>query len=261
MGQYGPVATTAGEPAEVGAPDLGLRPLTARSVIASVLLGSHPPILAVRSLVRVGELFGIAEGTIRVALSRMAADGELLADGGHYRLGRRLEARQATQDRGWRPDVTTWSGTWEIVLGPPLDEQPATVGDDLTELNLAWAGGRTWMRPANLFRPHPAWWPSGCRCFDGRPESDEAGDRALARSLWDLDGWAARSEGLLDAYRQAGDPAERFVAAAGILRHLRTDPALPDCLVGGSWPASSLRAAYDSFTDELHQIMITSGRP
>ena len=51
--------------------------LTARSVIASTLLGTEPPRLPGRVLVRVGELFGITEGTIRTALSRMVASGEL----------------------------------------------------------------------------------------------------------------------------------------------------------------------------------------
>jgi len=37
-------------------------------VIASTLLGMHPPVLAAQVLVRSGELFGIAEGTTRTAL-------------------------------------------------------------------------------------------------------------------------------------------------------------------------------------------------
>ncbi|MDQ3757078.1 MAG: PaaX domain-containing protein, C- domain protein, partial [Actinomycetota bacterium] len=45
------------------------RPLTARSVLLSTLLGAHPPELPVQVLVRSGELFGMAEGTVRVALS------------------------------------------------------------------------------------------------------------------------------------------------------------------------------------------------
>ena len=49
------------------------RPLTARGVIASTLIGTNPPLLSARRLVRVGELFGINAGTIRVALSRMVA--------------------------------------------------------------------------------------------------------------------------------------------------------------------------------------------
>jgi DNA-binding transcriptional regulator PaaX len=47
--------------------------LPARSVLLSILLGSHPPRLPVRSLVHTAGLFGIAEGTARVALSRLSA--------------------------------------------------------------------------------------------------------------------------------------------------------------------------------------------
>ena len=43
------------------------KPMTARSVVASTLLGIEPPRLPARILVRSGELFGIAEGTTRVA--------------------------------------------------------------------------------------------------------------------------------------------------------------------------------------------------
>ena len=51
--------------------------LTARSVIASTLLGTDPPVLSGRILVRAAALFGITEGAARVALSRMVAAGEL----------------------------------------------------------------------------------------------------------------------------------------------------------------------------------------
>ena len=63
---------------------LQIRPLTARSVVLSTLLGVHPPRLAARHLVRVGDLFGIAEGTIRVALSRMVTSGDLVQTDGAY---------------------------------------------------------------------------------------------------------------------------------------------------------------------------------
>ncbi|MEO9224032.1 MAG: hypothetical protein ABI276_03475, partial [Acidimicrobiales bacterium] len=53
----------------------GERSYSARSVIASTLLGVHPPRLSGRALIRTGALFDIAEGTVRVALSRMSATG------------------------------------------------------------------------------------------------------------------------------------------------------------------------------------------
>ena len=79
---------------ETLADTLGLQPLTARSVILSVLLGTHPPRLPVKILVRTAELFGISEGTTRVALSRLAADGDVVAEDRDYRLTARLLDRQ-----------------------------------------------------------------------------------------------------------------------------------------------------------------------
>src|SRR3954470_1143428 len=73
-------------------------PLSARSVVASTLLGMHPPVLSARVLVKSGELFGIAEGTTRTALSRMVNAGELVVEDRSYRLAGRLLERQARQD-------------------------------------------------------------------------------------------------------------------------------------------------------------------
>src|SRR5690349_21214627 len=92
------------------------RALSARSVVASTLLGMTPPRLSSRLLVRSGELFGIAEGTTRVALSRMVAAGELEVDDGGYRLAGHLLARQERQ-RASRSDPggrDAWTGGWDL---------------------------------------------------------------------------------------------------------------------------------------------------
>ncbi len=227
-------------------------------MIASVLLGTHPPVLAVKALVRVGELFGIAEGTIRVALSRMSSDGELLGDDGHYRLGPRLAARQARQDQGRWPKVREWSDAWEIVVGIEGGGDREALGARLEALNLAWAGGRTWLRPANLIRSSSMPWPERCLRLEGSPVIDGADDRAVAESLWDLDGWQRLGSDLIGAYDAAAGPAERFVVAAAILRHLRADPLLPDELTGPDWPAWRLRRTYEAFDDEINSLMAAS---
>jgi hypothetical protein len=79
-----------------------MRPLNARSLVLSLLLGLDPPELSARALVRLAELFGIAPGTMRTALSRMAATGELAGDADGYRLVGRLLERKAAQDIGRR---------------------------------------------------------------------------------------------------------------------------------------------------------------
>ena len=49
----------------------------------------------------------------------------------------------------------------------------------------------------------------------------------------------------------ARDIPGRFVAAAGIVRHLLTDPVLPDELLPTYWPGVALRRAYHDFAAEL----------
>src|ERR1700722_15096572 len=93
------------------------RPLTARSVLASTLLGVDPPELPVAYLVHMGELFGINENRARVALSRMVSSGEATTDGeGRYRLSGHLLERQHRQVASRSGHKGAWSGTWHLVV-------------------------------------------------------------------------------------------------------------------------------------------------
>ncbi|KUL54912.1 PaaX domain-containing protein, C- domain protein, partial [Streptomyces sp. NRRL F-4489] len=213
-----------------------LRPLTARSVVLSTLLGHHPPRLPARALVRVGELFGIAEGTVRVALSRMVAAGDLRQDPDGYALTARLLARQARQDESRAPRTRPWSGDWEMAVVSADRRPPAertALRQAMAALRLAELREGSWLRPANLDRPRPAVATAQCAWFTAVPDGDPA---ALARTLWDLPGWAARARELLTALERAATPADRFTAAAAVLRHLVTDPLLPDPLLPADWP-------------------------
>src|SRR5690242_5384523 len=92
-----------------------IRPLSARSVVLSLLLGAHPPELPVSALVDAGELFEIAESTLRVALTRMVAGGDLERSDGVYRLSARMLERQRRQDEAL-DQPGPWEGTWEMVV-------------------------------------------------------------------------------------------------------------------------------------------------
>src|ERR1700732_1936353 len=94
--------------------------LTARSVALSTLLGSPPPALPISALVKVGELFGIADRATRVALTRMVKDGDVTVDNGVYRLSERLLRRQAQQDALGSPATRRGAGggAMAIVTGP-----------------------------------------------------------------------------------------------------------------------------------------------
>ncbi|MCT2585381.1 PaaX family transcriptional regulator C-terminal domain-containing protein [Actinophytocola gossypii] len=239
----------------MGVPDIpGLRPLTARSVVLSTLLGTHPPRLPARSLVQVGGLFGITEGTIRVALSRMVAAGDLRQVDGDYELTDRLAGRQARQDQSRSPATRPWSGDWEIVVVTADRRSPASrtaFRQTMAGLRLAEVREGTWLRPANLDRPLDL----PCLVLLGRPAIDPV---ALAASLWDLPAWADRARLLhdgLDETARSGDLAAGFIVSAAVLRHLVADPLLPGPLLPSDWPGAELRARYDRFEETFQSVL------
>ncbi|MCT2593464.1 PaaX domain-containing protein, C- domain protein [Streptomyces sp. N2-109] len=242
---------------------LTLRPLTARSIVLSTLLGHHPPRLPVRALVRVGELFSVAEGTIRVALSRMVAAGDLEQRDGMYGLTARLLERQARQDDSRSPRTREWDGSWEIAV-VTVDRRAAgeraALRQAMARLRLAELREGSWLRPANLDRPQLPVVREQCTRLTGAPDGDPA---ALAALLWDLDGWARRARSLEAALervraRVRSDDtglAGQFTVSAAVLRQLLTDPVLPDALLPPDWPGSRLRSSYDASERELHEVL------
>ncbi|XRQ06761.1 PaaX family transcriptional regulator C-terminal domain-containing protein [Actinomadura welshii] len=235
--------------------DPQIRPLTARSVVLSTLLGVHPPRLPARHLVRVGDLFGIAEGTVRVALSRMVAAGDLVQSGGNYALTERLLERQARQDESRLPPAVPWDGTWEVAVitaerRPAADR--AALRQAMSALRLAELREGTWLRPANLARRRPDTVVRQCTFLSALPEEDPV---ALAASLWDLETWAAKAHTLRAALAGATEIAERFTLAAAVLRHLLNDPLLPPSLLPGDWPGPGLRDHYEHFETDFRQLL------
>jgi phenylacetic acid degradation operon negative regulatory protein len=231
----------------------GLRPLTARSAVLSTLLGLHPPRLPARTLVRVGELFGVAEGTIRVALSRMVAAGDLTQVNGDYQLTRRLRNRQARQDQSRSPSTRTWDGDWEIAVVTAARRSPTertAFRTAMTELRLAELREGTWLRPANLDRERPALVTEQCTFLVGRPEAPD-----LAATLWDLPGWSARARELDAALDEAAGLPSSFILAAAVLRHFLADPLLPAELLPADWPGPRLRTRYEEFDDRFQKML------
>ncbi|MBO0656231.1 PaaX domain-containing protein, C- domain protein [Streptomyces triculaminicus] len=240
---------------------LTLRPLTARSVVLSTLLGHHPPALPARALVRVGELFGTAEGTVRTALTRMVAAGDLEQRDGAYRLTDRLLARQARQDDSRAPRTRPWDGSWEIaVVTPERRAAPdrAALRQAMAALRLAELREGCWLRPANLVRDgRPAVVTEQCTLLAGAPEGDPA---ALAAALWDLAGWARRARALEAALEappdRPGGLAGRFTVSAAVLRHLLSDPVLPAALLPADWPGDRLRLRYEAFDRDFRSLLL-----
>lgn len=244
---------------------LGLRPLSARSVVASVLLGTHPPRLSTAALVELCGRFGITGGTTRVALSRMVAAGELAAEDGHYRLvGEALLSRQRTQDDALAPPARPWSGDWRMAVVVRSGRAAA----ERVELRRALADARfaewregVWLRPHNLGGAGVVLDGAPLQWLTGKPDDDPA---RLAAELWTLSAWAERGAALLAAApEEPGDlvssppewAADVFTAAAATLRHLRTDPLLPPELLPPGWPGDALRARYGRYLEAIQDLV------
>ncbi|MEU0053239.1 PaaX family transcriptional regulator C-terminal domain-containing protein [Streptomyces sp. NPDC006309] len=229
----------------------GLRPLSARSVVLSLLLGAHPPELPVKDLVRLVEPFGVGGSTLRAALSRMVTAGDLRRADAVYRLSDRLLARQRRQDDAVHPRTRVWDGDWEMVVITATGRGPAERADlraRLTALRLAELREGVWLRPANLGRPLPDGLREVALPYRARPE-EPPGD--LAARLWPLADWADTARSLLARATGAGHPAVRLTAYAAAVRHLLTDPVLPPALLPADWPGEALRTAYAAYRREL----------
>jgi len=248
------------------------RPLSARSVLASALLGSDHGRLTVAELVAVASLFGISAGAARTCLWRMVSNGELTGDEGSYALAGRLLERRERVDEASRLDdaaVRRWDGTWELAI-VALERRSAADRLELrkaaTALHLAELREGVWIRPDNLdpqrFPTFRAVLDQQCTHFHGAA-TDMAADKV--RSLFSLGEWADDARTLIEAMNLALKTGTRdnstasftfeFALSIAVVRHLQLDPLLPVELIGGNWPGHTLRGTYRRFDSALKQRM------
>ncbi len=243
--------------------DTARRPLTARSVIASTLLGVDTPRLPASALVRSGELFGLREGATRTALSRMTAAGEVVADDAHYALTGHLLERHARQQMARTPVVKTssWDGTWiaTVVAGERRSARERSLfRNSAARLKLSEVREGVWMRPDNR--------PTGATRADLAVVDSQAtwlreivpDDPSILVRSFDLDGWAREARTLMDEMNQwlpaiqAGRVdalGEAFVIDADVVRQLVADPELPADLLPRDWPGPALREGFARFDE------------
>ena len=236
-------------------------PFSARSVIASTLLGTYPPRLSPRRLVRSCSLFGIGEGAARVALSRMLAAGEVALDEGRYALAGRLlerQTRQADSRTGLAPSA--WDGTWVVHIVTAENRGPSARTDlreAMRRLHVAELREGTWLRPDNLDgeRDGVATTLIAQQCTTLRGARPARPD-ALTADLFDLGDWAGTAHVLIDDLESAeaglvgGNDsvlASSFARNAEVLRHLLADPLLPLELLPPNWPGAELRSTFERF--------------
>lgn len=194
--------------------------------------------------------FGIREQTLRVALTRMVAAGDLVRSEDGYRLSDRLLDRQRRQDDALHPRTRDWDGSWTtlVTTAVGMDARARAALRNTLQINrFGELREGVWLRPANLEGELPAEIAERVRVLQSR--DDAPGE--LAQGLWDLPSWAATGHRLLDGLAVATDVPGRFRVAAAIVRHLLTDPVLPEELLPARWPGAELRKAYADFAAEL----------
>jgi phenylacetic acid degradation operon negative regulatory protein len=228
-----------------------MRPLTARSAILSLLLGTHPPAASVRELVAFGRQVAIKESAVRAALTRMVGAGDLHRDNGTYTLSDRLLERQRRQDEALEVPPGTWDGLWRVAA------VVATGKDSSSRLRLrrSMLGAHfgelregLWMRPDNLAWTPPTEIAGDIELLRARPDGDPT---ELAGRLFSTQRWAAIGRDLLAQSVRTTTPHNRFATFAAIVRHLTHDPLLPTELLPSDWPGIALRTAYAGFRDEV----------
>ncbi len=243
----------------------GNAPFSTRSVLASTLLGQHPPELPVSQLVHVAGLFGMTENRVRVALTRMVAAGECTTDGaGRYRLAGHLLDRQRRQEASRLGETRAWRGAWTMVVvlttgsaaGARAERRRAFTFSRLAELR-----DGVWLRPDNIDVALPDHVRPDVQLIAARPDDD----RALATRLWPLAAWAERADELL-AQMAALPPTDWHVLAPGfelsaaVLRHLQADPLLPAALLPQGWPGDELRRHYDGWDAAYRSVLAAWSR-
>ncbi|MBW0014414.1 PaaX family transcriptional regulator C-terminal domain-containing protein [Mycobacterium sp.] len=248
---------------------IGSRPLSARSVLASALLGSDNGRLTVAELVAVASQFGISAGAARTCLWRMVSNDELIGDDRSYALAGRLSERRQRVDEASRIDdaARVWDGTWELAI-VSLDRRSASDRLELrkaaTALHLAELREGVWIRPENL---DPQRLPTiravldrQCIHFHGAATDIAA---ARVRSLFSLDDWAADAGILIEAMNEALTAGNREESAEGftyefalsiaVVRQLQFDPLLPVEFTADDWPGDALRRTYRRFDHAFKQ--------
>jgi phenylacetic acid degradation operon negative regulatory protein len=235
---------------------------TAKSVILDLLSTIRGGALPVRALVAAGELFGIRENALRVALARLRAAGLVSSDEpGLYRLGDRAEAvnRLATSWRAAERGVRSWSGEWiAVATGGLTRAAQLASGRALAFLGCRDLRPGLAVRPDNLVggvaaaRQHlrELGLDAGADVFGLHDLGPDTAGRAAAlwdtaalrlgyrRTIADLE----RSERRLAALPRERAMAESFLLGGRAIRQIVFDPRLPDPLV----PAAERRALLDA---------------
>ena len=230
----------------------GVKP-SAKSLILDLLQSLRGRSLPVRALVVAGDLFGLEENGVRVALARLLARGLVDRDGpGRYRLA--AGAQPVSRRVGGWPSADTralrWSGDWTgvFVHGLARSDRPGRRRDAraLAFLGFAELDPGFFIRPDNLRGGvartrqdlHELGLDPAARVLAASQLEEKSETRA--RRLWD-------SAALVRAHREAREEIERssarlprlrreaamvetFLVGGRAIRQIALDPCLPEAI-------------------------------
>lgn len=254
-------------------------PMRPRAILWD-LFGDHVRYLGdgripMRALTELLAVFGVAESTSRVVLSRMRREGWFTTCRDGRLTSYALTARSVTMleegrarifDRG-RDD---WDGTWRMVIYAVPEDSRAE--RDRVRRTLAWHGFGP-LAAATWISPHPrlevvrealaGLSATRMDLLESRSLSREA-DREMAFRCWDLDGLGRDYTELISGYQQMPAAAElaglpgpqalrRQVELIASFRALPfRDPDLPSALLPEGWPGRRAHALFTAAHDALH---------
>ena len=223
---------------------------TAKSLVLDLLSTLRRGSMPVGTLVEAGRLFGIAENSVRVALTRLRVAGRVERDvRGRYRLGAGAQAvgRRVTSWREIERRVRRWDGAWIGVLEGAGGRDARRREAALRFLGLRSLTPVLAVRPANLrggvdgIRADLAalGLPAADRVFEVR--GLDAVTEARARGLWHAEALPSIHRALraeveasarrLEALPVEGAMVESFLLGGRVIRQLVLDPLLPDPIV------------------------------
>ena len=186
------------------------RPLRAWSLIVTVfgdVVAPRGGSLWLGTLNDIMGAFGIGEGVVRTAMSRLAADGWVTRDrigrNSYYRLTPKATAlSEAAAARIYRLPQRGWSGTWSLVV--PKDAPGARLADRraaLHQAGFAQLSSGLFIAPADHDVPDEAARVFAFSARSSRAKTDDLEqDREIARSAWKLDEIAGGYRAFCDHY-------------------------------------------------------------
>jgi phenylacetic acid degradation operon negative regulatory protein len=240
------------------------RPLRAWSLIVTVfgdVVAPRGGSLWLGTLNDIMSAFGIGEGVVRTAMSRLAADGWVTRDrigrNSYYRLTPKATVlSEAAAARIYRLPLRGWSGTWSLVV--PKEEPGTRLADRRAALHragFAQLGSGLFIAPADHDVPDEAERVFVFSARSNRAKSDLEQDREIARSAWKLDEITGAYRAFCDHYAPVasalaasqGGPdlaalALRLLLVHELRRIALRDPGLPLDLLGSGWAGLEARA-------------------